>query len=259
MIAIGVALWPTQGSLAFDPRQLFARGEAGGWYDPGDASSIFADAARTVPAAIDGTVGGLADQSGRGHHLTQAVPGARPVLRRDAAGRRYLDFDGIDDRLVSPAAGLRIIGPVTLGAAVQRAVGGRYDIWMSAQTQAGLVNQYELRTEPAGAAEFVAADASAVEVDLAGAAAVVPVGATRVVTAMRTGAAIEFNVGGTATSASHMMVPTADASSEFWLGGRRSGDIFARGRVYGAVVVGRVLSAVELGGLRAWLAARGGG
>jgi hypothetical protein len=34
-----------------------------------------------------------------GNHLQQATATARPVLKLDATGRYYLDFDGIDDRL----------------------------------------------------------------------------------------------------------------------------------------------------------------
>jgi len=162
----------------------------------------------------------------------------------------------VDDCLVSQAAGLRITGPVTIAAAVRRAEGARYDIWISAQTDASTVNAYELRTGTVGALEFVAANPGAIEADNAGAATAVPVAATRVVTAMRTGATIEFGVGTAAVSASHVLVPTADAASEFRLGSRKGGPLFARGRVYGAVVVARMLSARELDGLRGWLTAR---
>lgn len=256
MIAIGVALPPPPGPSGFDPRLLFGRGEAGAWFDPGDASSLFADAARTVPAAIDGAVGGMIDRSGRGHHLAQAVAGARPILRRDQAGRRYLDFDGVDDCLAAQAAGLCITGPVTIAAAVRRAEGGRHDIWVSAQTDASVVSSYELRTNTVGALEFVAANAVALEADNAGPATAVPVAASRVVTAMRTGTTIEFTVGGAAVSAAHVLVPTADGASEFRLGSRKGAPLFARGRVYGAVVVARTLSVRELDGLRGWLTAR---
>lgn len=256
MGAIGLALRPPQGPHPFDPRLLFARGEAGAWYDPGDASSMFADDARTIPAAIDGPVGGMADLSGRGHHLAQPAPAARPILRRDETGRRFLDFDGADDWLASQAAGLRITGPLTLAAAVQRTNDARYDIWLSAQTQAGMANQYELRTDPAGVLEFVAADAAQFEADQAGAGAAVPVGAARIVTATRTSSAIDFTVGGVASSATHMIVPTADAASEFRLGSRKGVPLFARGRIYGAVIIGRILTTTELAGLQTWLAAR---
>ena len=82
----------------FSPRQLFARGEAGAWYDPSDIRSIFQDSAGTVPAAVDGPVGRLADKSGRGNHAVQAVAAARPTLRSES-GRLYLEFDGVDDCL----------------------------------------------------------------------------------------------------------------------------------------------------------------
>lgn len=258
MGAIGFALRPPAGPSAFDPRLLFGAGEAGGWYDPGDAASTFADSGRRVPAAIDGEVGGLADRSGRGHHLAQEAAGARPILRRDAAGRRCLDFDGVDDCLTSSAAGLCLTGPVTIAAAIRRADGERYDIWTSAQTEAGRTNAYELRTDPSGVLEFVAAHGGGFEADRADGPSVLPVAATRVVTAMRTSGTIDFTVGGVASSAAHGLVPTADAASEFRLGGRKGAPLFARGRIYGAIVVGRMLTGAELAAIRGWLTARAG-
>lgn len=78
---------------------LFRNGEQGGWYDPGDLASMYQDSSATVPAAVDAPVGYLADKSGRGNHLIQSVPAARPVLRQDGGGRRYLEYDGVDDDL----------------------------------------------------------------------------------------------------------------------------------------------------------------
>lgn len=95
---IGFALKHQQRS-AFSPRLLFARGEAGAWYDPADLSSMFQDAAGTAPCAIDSPVGLIKDKSGRGNHASQATAAARPMLRKDGSGRLYLEFDGIDDFL----------------------------------------------------------------------------------------------------------------------------------------------------------------
>jgi hypothetical protein len=48
-------------------------------------------------------VGYIADKSGRGNHLTQADTAKRPVLRQDAGGKYYLEFDGVDDVLTAAA------------------------------------------------------------------------------------------------------------------------------------------------------------
>lgn len=88
----------------FTPASLFATGEQGAWYDPSDLSSMFQDDLGTTAAAVDSPVGRINDKSGRGNHATQATAAARPILRQDAGGSRYLEFDGVDDRLVAAAA-----------------------------------------------------------------------------------------------------------------------------------------------------------
>lgn len=60
---------------------LFAAGEQGVWYDPADFSTLFQDAAGTIPVtALEQPVGRMLDKSGRGNHATQATAAARPVV-----------------------------------------------------------------------------------------------------------------------------------------------------------------------------------
>lgn len=86
------------------PAQLFAAAELGAWYDPSDLSSLFQDAAGTTPVTAAGQpVGKVTDKSGNGNHLTAAGT-ARPTLEVDGNGFYYLKGDGIDAKLVAPAA-----------------------------------------------------------------------------------------------------------------------------------------------------------
>jgi hypothetical protein len=89
---------PFGGRRGFNPAQLFASGEQGAWYDPSDLSTVFQDAAGTVPGTVDQPVGRILDKSGRGNHATQATSAQRPTLRQ-SGGLYYLDFDGVDDHL----------------------------------------------------------------------------------------------------------------------------------------------------------------
>ncbi|HWH22758.1 MAG TPA: hypothetical protein VNT25_05640 [Allosphingosinicella sp.] len=98
MSGVGIGLGVRQRGL-FTPRLLFARGEAGAWYDPSDIGSMFQDSAGTIAAAVDSPVGRINDKSGRGNHAVQATAAARPMLRIDGGGRPYLEFDGVDDCL----------------------------------------------------------------------------------------------------------------------------------------------------------------
>lgn len=87
----------------FSPAALFAAGEAGGWYDPSDISTLFQDDAGTVPVTAPGqTVGRILDKSGQGNHLTQATLSKRPLYQVDSGGYPYLLFDALDDWFVSP-------------------------------------------------------------------------------------------------------------------------------------------------------------
>lgn len=90
--------WPP---TIFSPLSLFAAGEQGAWYDPSDLATLFQDDAGTIPVTASGDpVGRILDKSGRGNHATQATAGSRPTFR-EVGGLRYLEFDGVDDFLVT--------------------------------------------------------------------------------------------------------------------------------------------------------------
>lgn len=81
---------------------LFAAGEQGAWYDPSDMSTMFQDVAGTAPVTQVGqAVALIRDKSGRGNHASQSVAASRPIFQVDEFVRPYLNFDGVDDRLVA--------------------------------------------------------------------------------------------------------------------------------------------------------------
>jgi hypothetical protein len=87
-------------SLGFSPLELFASGEGGAWYDPSDLTTLFQDAAGTIPVVSDGDpVGLMQDKSGNGNDVTQTVSASRPVYRTNGT-LHWLEFDGVDDVLV---------------------------------------------------------------------------------------------------------------------------------------------------------------
>ena len=79
----------------------FANNEQGFVYDPNDLSTMFQDAAGTIPVtAVGQAVGLMLDKSGRNNHARQTVSASRPILQRNATtGAYYLAFDGVDDFL----------------------------------------------------------------------------------------------------------------------------------------------------------------
>lgn len=99
---------------------FFAAGEQGAWYDPSDLNTLFQDDAGTVPVTASGqTVGRMLDKSGNGHHAVQTVAGSRPTFR-DVNGLRYLEFDGVDDFLLTNNINLSGTDKITVFAGAQK-------------------------------------------------------------------------------------------------------------------------------------------
>lgn len=87
---------------SFSPISLFSAGTQGVWYDPSDISTLFQDSAGTIPVTGAGQpVGRMLDKSGRGNHATQVTATSRPVLQYDGNGLAYLLCDGVDDWMVT--------------------------------------------------------------------------------------------------------------------------------------------------------------
>ncbi len=91
--------------------QLFANNEQGFAFDFNDLSTMYQDAAGTIPVTgVGQPVGRVLDKSGRGNHATQSTSSKRPILQQNATtGAYYLAFDGVDDFLSTasfPAMGI---------------------------------------------------------------------------------------------------------------------------------------------------------
>ena len=104
---IGGAFW-TQGATiiggnapTFDQQiqKLFANNEQGFFYDLNDLSTLYQDAAGTIPVTAAGQpVGLMIDKSGRNNHAYQTTSAARPILRDTP---RRIDFDILRDKLIT--------------------------------------------------------------------------------------------------------------------------------------------------------------
>ena len=105
--------------------KLFANGEQGFWYDPNDLSTMFQDAAGTVPiTAVGQAVGLIRDKSGRNNHAYQTTSASRPILRKNAVtGANYLEFDGTDDSLQTSDIDFTATDKVSLFAGVRKLSG----------------------------------------------------------------------------------------------------------------------------------------
>jgi len=123
--------------VRWTPLQLFLAGEKGFWFDPSDLSTLFQDAAGTIPVTADGDpVGLMLDKSGNGYHASQSVSGARPVYRTDGV-LHWLKFDGIDDFL-STGASVMADQPYIMAAASSNGVGNNLGVIFSTAQDNGL-------------------------------------------------------------------------------------------------------------------------
>lgn len=143
----------------FDPIFLFSAGEKGAWYDPSDLSTLFQDAAGTIPVTAAGQpVGRIMDKSGRGNHATQATATSRPLLQT-SGGKWYLDFDGVDDGLITGAFDLSTTNKLSVFAGARKQSDATVQMICEASINANANNNSFYLVTPSvnGAANYSAA------------------------------------------------------------------------------------------------------
>lgn len=109
----------------FNPITLFLGGGQGIWLDPSDLSTMYKDAAGTIPVTANGDpVGLIKDKSGNGNHATQSVSASRPTYCTDGV-LHWLEGDAVDDFMVLPAT--TYLSGISICTAQSRAQGiGEY-------------------------------------------------------------------------------------------------------------------------------------
>ncbi|MDH2644760.1 hypothetical protein [Acinetobacter baumannii] len=127
---LGGAFWTPEATvingakLSFETvmKKLFANNEQGFAYDPNDLSTMFQDAAGTVPVTgVGQPVGLIRDKSGRNNHAYQTTSASRPILRQNAVtGAYYLELDGSDDFFVTNSIDFTATDKVSLFAGVRK-------------------------------------------------------------------------------------------------------------------------------------------
>ena len=127
---IGGAFWTPKATIVGSTsktlnqiiKSLFANNEQGFAYDPNDLTTMFQDAAGTVPVtAVGQAVGLVKDKSGRNNHAYQTNAASRPLLQRNATtGAYYLAFDGTDDFLVTNSINFTATDKISVFAGVRK-------------------------------------------------------------------------------------------------------------------------------------------
>lgn len=223
------------------PQALFFGG-FGAWYDPSDLSTLFQDSAATTPVTADNQpVGCMRDKSGNGVHLLQATSGARPTWRAGGNGAApYLSFDGTDDWLLAMFSDQATMGFAAVSGLATDTSTTRVAMQVSATTLADSFYQAFVNTTPLVVSQ-IRGLASAVRAQSTG--AVGTAGNTASAKLVSTDLATYVD-GGSAATATNAW-PEANLT-KISLGANTSGAFFWQGRLYGAVMVQRTLSATEI-------------
>lgn len=115
--------FPSGGTPEWTPLDLPLSAGLVGDYRPWDLSTLFQDAAGTIPVTADGQpVGLILDKSPAGNHLSTLVLAQRPTYQTDGV-KSWLFFDGIDDLLTS-ATVMPLMQTFTLVAVVKTLYSG---------------------------------------------------------------------------------------------------------------------------------------
>lgn len=125
-------------SQGFSPKSLFASGEQGAWYDPSDLPTLFQDAAGTTPVTAAGQpVGLVRDKSGRGNHASQVTSTMRPILRNSGV-LWWLEFDGVDDFLVTGSVNFTSTDKLSVFAGVRKLSDSAFSILVELSASPGV-------------------------------------------------------------------------------------------------------------------------
>ena len=81
----------------FNVADIFAGGKRGFVWDIADLTSMWQDDGQTLAAAVDETVGFIADRSGNGNNVLIPTASHRPILRQTGGGLYYLEWDGVNN------------------------------------------------------------------------------------------------------------------------------------------------------------------
>jgi hypothetical protein len=263
---------PRYPSSSFAPGLLFLAGEQGAWYDPSDLSTLFQDAAGTVPVtAVGQSVRLMRDKSGRGNNATAPSDAARPVLQQDSSGLLHLLFNGSNSSMVTGAIDFSSTNKVSAFAGATKLIDGstfQCIVELSADSNSNLgtfvvgaatvLGDASRRTWAAGvtgtsvllgsAAIFAAPDTRvmAANFDLAGATAADQC-ALRLNGIAQT---LTYNI---ANAGSRNFI-----SSQIYIGRRGGSANPFNGRLYGLIVRGTATSAAQVTSTERWLAGKTG-
>lgn len=242
-------------TAAFDPASLFAGGAQGVLYDINPESCA---------VAVGASVASLSDASGNGNNATQGTPASRPILRQDAAGQFYLQFDGTDDGLQTAPINLSSSDAVTIVLGLRKLTNtpAALAVEFSANAFTTLGGFYLAAPEGTGSAadyRFYARGSVNPPSTLQTGAVLAP--DTSVLTAFADISAslrsLRRNGAEIASSTANLGIGNI-GNHALYLGSRAGASLRFNGWIYGLIVINRALTPIELAKAEGWMASKAG-
>jgi len=257
--------------VTFLPSDLFASGEKGVWYDPGDITTLFQDTAGTIPVTASGqTVALMLDKSGNGINATQSDATKRPTFTiYPNSEYGYLNFDGTNDFMVTGNLTFAATSVSTITATVgvqvdTGATGSRMVIELGTDTSTSNGSFYITAPSVSSDHSFGLRGTSAIT----GYVANVDPSDDILTAQLNIGAATkELELiprlnGVTKSGASITWSGAANAGTgtfgtkAMYIGARAGTSLFFKGKFYGMVVRGATSTAPQVTATEAWVTAR---
>ena len=258
---------PVNGAkLSFETamKKLFENGEQGFAYDPNDLSTMFQDAAGTIPVTgVGQPVGLMLDKSGRNNHAYQTTSSMRPILQRNSTtGAYYLVLDGTDDFLQTSNIDFTGTDKVSLFAGVRKLSDAGLGMLLEfSQTIAANTGVFYI-TAPhsTGNPTYRLASKGSLEVNATtNPLYAAPVSSVIGVALNIGGDSAIMRVNGSQATQSNADQGTGNFGSYPLYIGRRSGTLYPfNGHMYGLIAVGKLTSADETASIEKELAKRTG-
>ena len=239
-------------SLIFDPLALGPIA----WYDPSDLTTLFQDAAMTVPVAADGdVVGAMKDKSGNGYHLLQATTANKP-LYKTSGGLYWLQFDSANDYLSAANVPGTATWSMCAGALFNGIAGGSIDQIMALNTGIGLAAQHLQFRRSATATQVISINSASTA--FTDTSSTISASTAYVLTGLRTAAAADALVNGASNGTTTITGTARTGTYTLYMGVTVPGTDPHDGRVFQAVYLGREFAGSEKADTEAYVATKSG-
>lgn len=240
------------GGGTFTPQSLFAAGEHGFWFDPSDFSTMFQDTAGTIPVtAVGQSIGKILDKSGNGNHAISATP--LPTLGQDANLNYYINLNGTNNSLSIASLNMSAADEVSIFAGTYRARQTATDMILEFSINAA-VNPDAFRCfYVLNSPSFTFANLNSVD----GATASTPAVPSLVAfycSSKRSTPIISAQINNNTIVTNTVAQGTGNYGTyPFYIGSRAGTSLFFQGRIYQAIVRGKLSSALEISNARAYV------